>query len=211
MREALEFLGITPPKVSKGQTQADVDAMVEAWKETTLADHFKQVRRDAHPDLHGSSEEATQKFKDLTTAYDEVKTNLKLRIPPERVLTCRSCKAARTPENAAHCHECGLRYEAKEERPTCPLCSSARTPNTAKFCHACGYDYHVIDPLIERLRLVGFTRSDIAGLETDGTIDQWRSLSPFSKDLGDAIHITFQTRKIRRGGKGDFGSLFRGV
>jgi hypothetical protein len=210
MRDALKLLDIKPPGVSKKQSQADIDTMVEAWKENELADHFKLRRRDAHPDRPDGDEDL---FKDLTTAFEEIKANLKLRkpkTPPEQVTDCRSCNASRIPKDAAHCYECGLGYKRKVPWTECPTCATERNPTRAKFCFACGFDYQVPDGFLERLRSVGYTDSDIAYFTNSGQIARWRKMPPTSKELGDNIHFELQKRKIMRGGRGDFGGLFGG-
>jgi len=210
MREAIKLLDIKPPRVSKKQSQAEIDEMVEDWKEGELADHFKKRRRDAHPDKPEGDE---QLFKDLTVAFEEVKANLKLRkpkVPPAEVDQCRSCNVSRIPSDASHCYDCGLAYLRKEARTECPSCEVERNPTQAKFCHGCGYDYQMPDGFLERLRSIGYSDSDIRHFTDNGQIARWRRLPASSKELGDSIHFELQKRKIMRGGKGDFADLFGG-
>ncbi len=201
MKEALDLHGIKPPAIRKGMSQEEIDEMVEEWKDTELRDHYKRARIEAHPDKHGGTDEATKRFQNLTTAYEEVKEHLKLRrprVPPEKVTECRACDASRVPSDAAHCHECGLRYETSEPVAACPVCDADRNPPRAKFCHACGYDYQESHPIFERLRNVGFTEPEIEHLVKNGSIDRWKKMSALDPVLQQEIQHAYHFRSLIR-------------
>jgi len=205
IREALDILGIKPPKVTKSMSQADIDLRVQEWKESELTEHYKKARKEAHPDRHGGTEESTQRFKDLHNAYEEVKAHLQLRkpkVPPAKVTECRDCGMTRVPNDAIHCWNCGRRYTLDKPRTECPACEADRNPSRAKFCPRCGYDYQVADVLAERLVAKGFTRDEIEGLRTNGTLDRWRevfNVAPFHPDLEKAMNDELHMATLRRG------------
>jgi len=198
VKKALEILGIRPPRVRKGMSQKEINDLVAEWKETTLEEHYKKARREAHPDAPGGDEE---RFKNLEHAYEEVVEHLVLRkprIPPSKITECPECHASRQPPTAAHCHNCGKKYPRDEPRTECPVCAMARVPKGAKFCHGCGYDYQVPDYFLERLMNLGVPKHELRGMEADGTLDKLRSINPMSPKFNSEVDLIRSVWKFKR-------------
>lgn len=182
--QALELLDLKPPRAKRGMSQAQLDGHVEQWRNSTLKTRYRDLLKDAHPDLHDNSEESNEKAKDLRAAYEVLKFNLKVRLPkpkPSEIPQCRKCKATRKPSDALFCHECGAKYVPDKPRTECPLCEVERKPAGAKFCHQCGYDYQVGDPFLELLRARGFSDKKIERLERQGVLNELRGMNPLGQ------------------------------
>jgi hypothetical protein len=195
MREALAILGVEPPKVAKDWTQADVDRVLAEWKEGALKDQLRALQKQWHPDRPGGSGE---KFKELTTAYEEIRDYLKLRPKVQPASKCTSCSTPRIPVDARHCTSCGHGFPVEIPRSACPACTASRIPERAAFCHECGYDYREPDPLMERLRAAGLDEQQIRDLVASGGLDRLRKLSPFDPNFQkEALGAVFFA-KMRR-------------
>lgn len=192
VREALEFLDITPPKIKQGMTQRDVDKLVSDWKENELKSRYRERLLEEHPDRHDNSEESNQMAMDLRAAYDKVRFHLKMRKPPPKpteVTRCPRCSALRKPKDAFHCHECGALYKQETPRIRCPACDAKRVPMGAKFCHFCGYDYKVPDSLHELLRAKGVREGVIQKMEREGMLEGLRNMNPLSPEFQRMVNL----------------------
>jgi len=208
LKAALELLDTKAPGLKKTMGQDEVDLVVSAWKEHDLPKIYKARRVALHPDKEEGNEED---FKLLPEALEVVQEKLHLKAyapPPAEVKRCRQCNTLRTPNDAQHCHECGLQYKRVAPRAECPSCDQVRNPTRAKFCSSCGYDFHEPDAFIERMRGMGFTENDITVLRGDGTIARWRKRGAFDRQLTQDMKFDLAKRKMGRGDKADFASIF---
>tara|TARA_R110000824_G_scaffold61864_9_gene164159 strand:- start:36 stop:650 length:615 start_codon:yes stop_codon:yes gene_type:complete len=184
-REALDFLDLKIPKVKKGMTAAQVRKVYADWKAEALPAAVKAAKRKHHPDMNPDDPDAAHRFKMIPEAEALVE-KLRFRIPEDKVTCCRICDATRSPEDAAFCVSCGIRYKCVPVPEACPCCEGERHKN-AKFCHSCGYSYQPTDHLIERCRAAGITEKRLKKLREDGTLARWRKVSASHPSLAKAI------------------------
>lgn len=205
MQQALQYLGLTAPKIKKTMTQVQVDELVVAWKANELQEALREHRKKWHPDRHAekTAEERRvvhETFNEGTFVYEYITANFKLRKPEVPVSSGPSCRFCGTPRLtvqresgpavARHCHECGKMYTDLKARTSCPVCHVSRMPDNAKFCVACGYDYQVPDPLLALLLSIGFLEEDVSEVRQEGSLRVWRerySANPLDPHLQNAL------------------------
>lgn len=142
--EALEFFGLTPPRLRRGMTQSEVDVMVSEWRESVLDGAVRDAQKRHHPD-HGGDEKL---FKKIPAAREALE-RLRLRV---RKTDCAKCGSVVGED--AFCGNCGARARMPDDCTTC-----GRQRNGERFCPGCGTYYGT--SLDSRLVSLGWSRSEL--------------------------------------------------
>ncbi len=164
LKEAMDFLGVEPPKVPRGADRDELDRLLDEWKAGPLKSAFRKRSMETHPDKGGSAEE----FNRVKSAYVEIKKFARLASPvppPPRSSRFHGAPffsdgfTRSTPPNC--CRTCGTKI-ARDEN------------GLGSFCYRCGERYvpsmKDLEKELENIR-ESFRNADTAA---GYTADAWR-------------------------------------